>query len=79
MPLDSFANGLRKSLLSSFQDRAVWERKISLWPRRCVFSGKRIWLRRGRRGTATWFGPGEPAVEIHWADEQEYIMWLLTR
>lgn len=63
----------------SFLKRARWHLQFVWWPRRCMFSGRWIWLERAQRGQAWWSGPGDDAIEVRWADDQEYMMWLLKK
>lgn len=61
-----------------FYRRAVWQRKFVYWPKRCNLSNRWIWpLNHAYQGTAIWHGPGMPAVEIHWHDNAEHLIWLL--
>ena len=73
MPLDILSD------LDHFYYRAEWKSKFALWPRRCVQSGRRIWLEKAYQGTATYTGPGEPVYEHHWHGGEEHLLWLLTR
>ena len=73
MPLDILSD------LDHFYYRAQWQPKFALWPRRCVISGRRIWLERAYQGTATYTGPGEPVYEHHWHGRVEHLLWSLTR
>ncbi len=62
----------------AFYMRATWELKWVVWPQRCLVSGRRLWPgTRAYRGRAVWTGPGEPAIEIHWHDRNEHLLWQL--
>lgn len=47
---------------------------FSVWPRRCFYTDKSLWLRRAYRVTSMWTGPGEPAFEHRWIDKNEYLI-----
>jgi len=67
MPLDN-------SMDDSWKRKCIgWEFVFSFIPRRCYFSNKLIWMKRGYRGVAMWTGPGEPAFDIRWVDRNEYL------
>ncbi len=48
--------------------------KFSLWPRRCFYSNRSIWLKRGYHVVAMWTGPGDPAYESRWVDKDEFLI-----
>ena len=50
-----------------------WQLKFSLWPRRCTYTGKYLWLKRAYRGVAMITGPGDPVYEIRWCDREQYL------
>jgi hypothetical protein len=60
-----------------FYNRATWQLKFILWPKRCDISNKLLWLTHAYQGTATWFGPGTPVHEYKWHSTQEHIIWKL--
>jgi hypothetical protein len=60
-----------------FYKRASWDLKFAWLPHRCDISGKIIWLTLGYLGTAEWYGEGEPAVENHWHNKVEHLIWCL--
>ena len=57
-----------------FNSRAKFKLVYCLWPRRCEFTGKRLWLTHAMKGTAMWTGPGEPVLEHRYYDEIEYLI-----
>lgn len=58
---------------ATFKRRCIgWELKLSIWPRRCYYSNKRIWG-NAYRGTAMVTGPGEPVFETRWCHRDEYL------
>jgi hypothetical protein len=59
-----------------FNDRAVFEYKHSLIPRRCYNTGAWVWglAVRGRRVIT---GPGEPVIEDRWYHRHEAVMMML--
>ena len=61
-----------------FDDRASFEYKYSLWPRRCHNTDRWVWglAIRGRRVIT---GPGEPIYEDRWYDRHEAIIMMLRR
>lgn len=76
MPIP-FMDDLALATRSVFFDRAKWDIKFSLWPRKCFISGRSIWLKYAYRGTAIWTGPGDPIVEVHWVNPQEYMFMVI--
>ena len=65
-------------LNSSFYQRAYWTLSRVVWPHRCLISNKILWPgSRAYRGRAVWHGPGDPAVEEFWHDQQEHLLWQL--
>ena len=74
MPLDG---NMGYDFLESFFDRATWRLKFVRLPKRCVFSGKRIWLEYAYEATAIWTGPGEDVIQTRWAKDVEYLIWRL--
>jgi hypothetical protein len=60
-----------------FFNRAYWALRFSWWPRRCAFSGERIWLTMAYKGTAIWTGPGEPVYEYKWLTKTEFLIGVL--
>ena len=58
----------------AFKRRCIgWELKYSLWPRRCDYTGKLLWLTLAYKGTSMLTGPGEPIFEFRWCGRQEYL------
>jgi hypothetical protein len=69
MPLDRmFDNSVFK------RNCLGWQLQLSLWPRRCYYSDKLIWLTYAYKGTAMICGPGEPAFEHRWIDKHQYLI-----
>ncbi len=70
MPLDSLGH----SSDEAFKRRCIgWELKYSLWPRRCFYSNKWIWLTKAFKGTSLITGPGAPEFESRWCEQKEYL------
>lgn len=71
-------NALKDSV---FPHKATWVEAFAWLPHRCRISKKWIWLKKGYKGTATYYGlAGEsPAKEIHWHTTGEHIKWMLTK
>jgi hypothetical protein len=69
MPLD-------KQMYNSdtFRDRAVWRMKFAWRPVRCYISNRWIWMELSYKGSAMWFGPGEPVVVYRWVKSDEYLV-----
>ena len=55
-----------------FYERAVWEYKFAIWPRRSVKENKLIWFTKAYKGEAMWTGPGDPVFEVHWLTAEEF-------
>ena len=60
-----------------FMNRAQFEYKYSLWPRRCYNTGRWLWLETAMRGRAIWTGPGEPVVDDRWYDSNEALIMMI--
>jgi hypothetical protein len=50
-----------------------WSLKYSLVPRKCHYTGKRLWFTLAYKGTAMITGPGTPVFEDRWCDRNEYL------
>ena len=50
--------------------------KFTWVPQTCYITGKKIWLKRGLRRSATW-GP-KGTTEHRWYDKDEYLVWKLS-
>ena len=50
-----------------------WELKFAIWPRRCYYTNKRIWLKTAYMGTAMITGPGTPVFEYRWCDKASFV------
>ena len=74
VPLDG---NMSYDFLESFFERANWQLKFALLPRRCMFSDKIIWLELAYRGVGIWTGPGDSIIETRWATKDEYLIWRL--
>ena len=59
-----------------FEDRAKFEYKYSLIPRRCYSTNKWVWG-LAMRGRAVWTGPGDDVVEERWYNRHEAIIKML--
>ena len=60
-----------------FEDRAQFECRYSLWPRRCHRSGRWIWLTTAMYSRAIWHGPGEPVIESRWYHRDEALILMI--
>lgn len=67
----------RIEMIRSFYQRAIWKKKFSWWPHRCLITNRRIWLEFAYRGTAMYTGPGDPVYETQWHDTKEHLLWSL--
>ena len=45
-----------------------------MWPRRCYFTNKILFLKYVYRQTAMWTGPGDPIFEYRWYDKEEFLV-----
>ena len=45
-----------------------------MWPRRCYFTNKILFLKYVYRQTAMWTGPGDPVFEYRWYDKEEFLV-----
>lgn len=63
-----------------WQEVSFWSHCIgkqllfSLWPRKCYYSNKSLWLKQAYCITAMWTGPGEPVFENRWIDKHEFLI-----
>jgi hypothetical protein len=62
-----------------FYQKAKWQLKFLLWPRRCDISHRWLWLQHAYCGKAGWSGPGEPIYEYRYHDTQEHLIWQLKQ
>lgn len=60
-----------------FLERALVNRKWSIWPRRCSVSQRWVWFTRAYCATYAIHGPGEPAVWVRWYSDQEMLVLKL--
>lgn len=67
------ANWSEVQAYDPFWDRATWDLKFVIWPRRSEISKKHIWLVNAYRATRVLTGPGEPITEYRWLTKEEYI------
>lgn len=75
MPLD---NSFDWANVDGFKDHCLgWQLKLSLWPRQCYYTEKRIWFKYAYKGVAMWTGPGDPVYETRWIDRKEFIIQKL--
>jgi len=69
---------LLDNLMSSdenFKRRCIgWEYRIPLWPRRCYYSKKLLWLKKAYLGVSMLTGPGEPIFEYRWIEKNEFLI-----
>lgn len=67
---------LMNSSLADFKRRCIgWKLKFVLWPKRCYFSGKLLWLRFAYQGTSILTGQ-DLDFEFMWVERKE---WLFQR
>ena len=62
-----------------FLERARFEYRYCLWPRRCYNTYRWLWLTTAVRGRAIWTGPGEPVVEDRWYNSDEALIIMLKK
>jgi len=60
-----------------FMNRARFEYRYCLWPRRCYNTKRWIWLETTMRGRAIWTDPGEPVVEDRWYHRHEALIMMI--
>jgi len=74
MPLDTLMIYKEETADEAFKRRCIgWQLKYSLWPRRCHYTKKLLWLTLAYEGTSILTGPGEPIFEHRWCERQEYL------
>ena len=79
MPMDGNMEYESHTFEEAFLARAKWTLKFVWWPKRCVFSNQWIWVKRAYCGVARWMGPGSDAVEVNWANRDDFLIWSLRR
>lgn len=62
-----------------FLERAQFNYKYCLWPRRCYNTNRWLWLETVVRGRAIWTGPGEPVIEDRWYDSDQAVIMMLKK
>lgn len=50
------------------------ELKFIVWPRKCHFTGKYLWLKHVYKQTAMFTGPGDPIFEHRYYDKSEFLL-----
>ena len=60
-------------------ERARFEYKYCVWPRRCYKTGRWLWLETAMRGRAIWTGPGEPVIDDRWFNSNEALIMMLKK
>jgi hypothetical protein len=69
MPLDSLMWDNE-----SWKRRCIgWKKQFALFPHRCFYTGKYLWLTQAYHGTAMITGPGEPVFEYRWCEKKTYL------
>jgi len=61
-------------LYDPFWDRASWQYKFAIFPKRCNISKKTIWFKYAYKGTRMITGPGEPIFEYRWLTKEEFVV-----
>jgi hypothetical protein len=61
-------------LYDPFWDRATWQYKFAIFPKRCNISKKTIWFKYAYKGTRMITGPGEPVFEYRWLTKEEFVV-----
>ncbi len=57
-----------------FKRRCIgWQKRFTLIPRRCYYTGKYLWLKKAWYGTAMVTGPGEPVFEHRWCELEQFL------
>lgn len=58
-----------------FKTRCIgWQLKYCLFPKKCYYTNKRIWLNMAYKGTAVWTGPGDPIFEHRWVSKHTFLL-----
>lgn len=61
-----------------FKDHCIrTQLKFVMWPKKCHFTGKTVWLEHAYKQTAMWNGPGTPVYEYRWYDKDEFLIQRL--
>jgi uncharacterized cupin superfamily protein len=62
-----------------FYTRAFWQPSFVLWPRRCILTGRLLFLEVAYKGIAMYNGPGDSIYEYHWHSANEHLLWILSQ
>lgn len=49
-----------------------------LLPKRCIITGRWLWLNKSYKETAMWTGPGDAVFETVWFDKNAYLIAKLA-
>jgi hypothetical protein len=60
-----------------FYKGATVKYSFALLPKRCLLSGKLIWLKKGYKLTRMITGPGDPVYMYRWHDRYEHLLWRI--
>ena len=69
--------------VDTFNERATFEYKYSLWPRRCYTTGRWLWLTTALRGRV--INESYDGIEVHktaddrWYDSSEGLIMLIKK
>lgn len=74
MPMDSVQQSPPSEDWSFKKRRISVEEKISLVPRRCFLSGKKLWFKKCTVVTSMITGPGEPLFDSFWCNKHEFLL-----
>jgi len=76
---DTGYRGYPYPFIQAFYKRASWNLKFAFIPRKCFYSGKRIWFKFAYKGIAFWRDGDYFSPEVRWHDKDEHLIWLLKR
>lgn len=48
--------------------------KFVVWPKKCYFTNKTLWLKTAYEQVAMWTGPGDPVLEYRYYDKDEFLL-----
>lgn len=74
MPMDSIQQSPPSEDWAFKHRRIGKENKISLLPRRCFLSGKKIWFKKCVVITSMITGPGDTIFDEYWCDSKEFFL-----
>ena len=62
-----------------FYNRCWWETVFAWKPVQCDLTGKKLWLKRVRKGTSVWPFGDRNMYEYRYHETKQHLVWVLSR